>query len=141
VHGVGWLLALLVLAALVAVAGVALSRWHTLTRRVGSFSCALRAGGRQVPGVAHYGARSLYWFKLRSLSFRATRTWTRSGLSVLERTPVHPDRPGSPLMVRCRVAGGPVGLEEQVELVMSREAYAGLTSWLEAGPSAPHLVI
>ena len=60
-HGVGWLLTLLVLAVCLGVAGVALSRWHSLTRRVGSFSCALRAGGRLVPGVAHYGARSLYW--------------------------------------------------------------------------------
>ncbi|MEV7974324.1 DUF2550 family protein [Cellulomonas sp. NPDC089187] len=135
------LIALFVVVALLAVGGVAFSRWHTLTRRVGSFSCAVRAGGRLVPGVAHYGARSLYWFTLRSLSFRARRTWARSALSVLERTPLQEGRPGSPLLVRCRVAGGPVGMEETVDLVMSREAYAGLTSWLEAGPTAPHLVI
>jgi len=138
------LIVLLVVAVLLAVGGVALSRWHTLTRRVGSFSCAIRAGGRQVPGVAHYGARSLYWFKLRSLSFRAERTWSRSALSVLERTPLSEGRPGGPLLVRCRVAGGAddtAGLESEVDLVMSREAYAGLTSWLEAGPAAPYLVI
>lgn len=140
-HGVGWLLTLLVLAVCLGVAGVALSRWHSLTRRVGSFSCALRAGGRLVPGVAHYGARSLYWYQRRSLAFRATRAWSRLALSVLEREPLHPDRPTGPLRVRCSVAGGLVGLEEQIELVMSREAYAGLTSWLEAGPTAPHLVI
>lgn len=134
------LIALFVVVVVLAVGGVALSRWHTLTRRVGSFSCAVRAGGRQVPGVAHYGARSLYWFKLRSLSFRATRTWSRSGLSVLERAPLHEGRPGGPLVVRCQVSGD-AGPHEQVELVMSREAYAGLTSWLEAGPTASYLVI
>ena len=140
-HGIGWLLALLVVVAVLGVAGVAFSRWHSLTRRVGSFSCAVRAGGRQVPGVAHYGAQSLYWYKLRSLSFRPGRTWSRAGLSVLERVPLIEGRSGGPLLVRCRVAGGPVGLEEQVELVMSREAYAGFTSWLEAGPAAPYLWI
>ncbi|NKY06821.1 DUF2550 domain-containing protein, partial [Cellulomonas hominis] len=47
------LVALLLALAVLVAAGLAFSRRHSLTRRVGSFACALRARGRWVPGIAH----------------------------------------------------------------------------------------
>lgn len=133
------LVALLFVLAVLALAGLALSRWHSLTRRVGSFSCALRVQDRWVPGIAHYGARHLYWWRERSLAPRPEQVWHRGVITVLERraepAPGTPARSGA-FLVRCRVAAG-----EEVELVMSPDAYAGLTSWLEAAPPVAHTVI
>lgn len=130
------LVALLLLAALLVLLGAGVSRWHTLTRRVGSFSCALRTGARTAPGVAHYGARSLYWWRLWTLAPRPEHVWPRAGTSVVERHALDGSQGlRGPLLVRCRVG------EQDVELVMSPEAYAGLTSWLEASPPLPHIVI
>lgn len=131
-------LVVLLAAALVAAAGFGLWRHRSLTRRVGSFDCLLLHGGRWVAGVAHYGATSLYWWRRRSLARRAARIWPRSRLEVVERRGQDPERGLSgPLLVRCRV----LGTEEQMDLVMSPEAYAGLTSWLEGAPPVHHTVI
>jgi hypothetical protein len=130
------LVASLVVLALVVLAGLGLSRWHSITRRVGSFSCALHRGPRWVPGVAHYGARSLYWWRLWSLAPRPERVWPRGTFAVLERHAVDGSQGlDGPLLVRCRVGA------QEVELVMSPEAYAGLTSWLEAAPPVARTVI
>ena len=137
-HQIAFLALLLVVAALV-VLGLGLSRWSSLTRRVGSFRCSLRVGTRWSRGIAHYGARHLYWWRLRSLAPRPGQVWPRGGMEVLERTAVAPSVAGGPYLVRCRVAG-PRGAEE-VELLMTPEAYAGLTSWLEAAPPVAHHVI
>jgi hypothetical protein len=132
------LVALLLALAVLVAAGLAFSRRHSLTRRVGSFACALRARGRWVPGIAHYGARHLYWWRLRSLAPRPEHVWPRGAIAVLERRAAsgRPDDAAGPLLVRCRVGAG-----DEVELTMTREAYAGLTSWLEAAPPVPHTVI
>lgn len=137
-HQIAFLALLLVVAALV-VLGLGLSRWSSLTRRVGSFRCALRVRGRLTRGIAHYGARHLYWWRLRSLAPRPEQVWPRGGMDVLERTALDPAVVGGPYLVRCRVAG-PRG-DEELELVMTPEAYAGLTSWLEAAPPVAHHVI
>ncbi|WP_158609720.1 DUF2550 family protein [Cellulomonas triticagri] len=131
------LVALLLAALVVVVAGLAVSRWHSLTRRVGSFRSTQRRHGRWVRGIAHYGARDLYWWRLRSLAPRPEQTWPRGQIGVVERrAAVEGTEPGGPLLVRLRVAPG-----EEVELVMTPEAYAGLTSWLEAAPPVAHHVI
>jgi len=129
---------LLVVAALV-VLGLGLSRWSSLTRRVGSFRCSLRVRGRWVRGIAHYGARHLYWWRLRTLAPRPEQVWPRGGMEILERTALDPAVVGGPYLVRCRVAGP--GAPQELELVMTPEAYAGLTSWLEAAPPVAHHVI
>ncbi len=130
------LVALLAVLALLVLLGLGFSRWHSITRRVGSFSCTLRSGSRWVPGVAHYGARSLYWWRLWSLAPRPEHVWPRGGIDVLDRHPTDGSQGlTGPLLVRCRVDG------EEVELVMSPEAYAGLTSWLEAAPPVARTVI
>lgn len=131
------LIALLLVVALLVVAGLAFSRWHSLTSRVGSFRCSRRVGGRWVRGIAHYGARQLYWWRLRSLAPRPEQVWPRGQIAVLERrSAVEGAAPGGPLLVTCRVAPG-----EDVELLMTPEAYAGLTSWLEAAPPVARTVI
>lgn len=131
------LIALLLVVALLVVAALAFSRWHSLTSRVGSFRCSRRVRGRWVRGIAHYGARQLYWWRLRSLAPRPEQVWPRGQIAVLERrSAVEGADPGGPLLVTCRVAPG-----EDVELLMTPEAYAGLTSWLEAAPPVARTVI
>jgi hypothetical protein len=122
----------LLLAALVVVAGLFLSRQRTLTHRVGSFGCLLRQTGPRgwTPGVAQYGSGRLLWWRSLSLAPRPAHTWPREKLEVLERSP-YPGRDelGRPLVaVRCRID------DEEFTLSMSAAAYAGLVSWLEAGP-------
>lgn len=131
------LVVLLLGVALLAVAGLGISRWQSLTHRVGSFRCSLRVGSRWARGIAHYGARHLYWWRLRSLAPRPEQTWSRGQIAVLERrAATEGGDPGGPLLVRCRV-----GPDEEVELLMTPEAYAGLTSWLEAAPPVARTVI
>jgi hypothetical protein len=131
------LVALLLVLALLVVGGLGVSRYRSLTHRVGSFRCSVRVRGRWRRGIAHYGARHLYWWRLRSLAPRPLHVWPRRGTEVLDRTAVDPGAaPGGPYLVRCRFGDG-----EEIELVMTPEAYAGLTSWLEAAPPVARTVI
>lgn len=130
---------------LVAVVGALwLSRTRTLARRVGSFGCMLAEteGEQGARGVAQYGAVRLYWWRRMSIMPRPARTWSRHGISVLERTPL-PLVPGrSPAVVaRCRVTPADGGAVMEVRLQMSVDAFAGFTSWLEATPSRVGSVI
>jgi hypothetical protein len=120
---------------LLAVVALWFSRVHTLNRRVGSFHCALgrTASGPWSSGVAQYGTDRLYWWRYRSLAARPHTRWERVGLVVLGRTDWHSGQ----VVVTCR----PGGETEPVHLLMSAEAYAGLTSWIEATPSRVGSVI
>ena len=72
---------------------------------------------------------------------RARHVWSRSRISVVSRTEV--PSPGGEhriVLARCRVASETSETVE-VYLQMSPEAYAGLTSWLEATPSRVTSVI
>lgn len=133
---VGWVTAALALLG-VLVAVLATSRLRTLTRRVGSFDCAVRHPGRTsgalTPGIAHYGVGRLDWWRVRSLSPRPARTWLRDDLRVVDRELAGPG--SDDLVVHCWYAGDPLDLE------MSPAAYAGLTSWLEAAPPRPHGIV
>jgi hypothetical protein len=124
----------------VAVLGLGVSRLQTLTRRVGSFECALRRTGDPssswVTGVGQYGADSLYWWRSRSLAPRPSRCWPRAAIVVLERAAVGDSTGfGRQVAVRCTVEG------RSFDLLMSPEASAGLTSWLEATPPTVSRVI
>jgi hypothetical protein len=131
------LVALLLALAVLVVVGLAVSRYRSLTHRVGSFRCSARVRGRFRHGIAHYGSRHLYWWRLRSLAPRPLHVWPRGAFEVLGRSAVDPAGPtGGAYLVRCRVGDG-----EEIELVMSPEAYAGLTSWLEAAPPVARTVI
>ncbi|WP_448631591.1 DUF2550 family protein [Cellulomonas soli] len=133
----------LVLVALV-VAGLWISRTHTLDRRVGSFRCSVqrRPGGPWSPGVAQYGAGELYWWRRHSLAPRPARRWARRELVVVERhrseLVADVERAGRSVPiyeVTCSTAGG------EEHLLMAADAYAGLTSWIEATPTRAESVI
>lgn len=112
--------------------GLGASRLRTLSGRVGSFVCGARPaqppGGAWVTGIAQYGAGRLDWWRSWSLAPRPTRSWQRTEFLVTGRVPL--DSAGRPdlYLVRCR------HLDVDFELTMSPDAYAGLTSWLEAAP-------
>lgn len=116
-----------------------LSRRHTLDRRVGSFRCRLSSGTRWPSGVAQYGAASLYWWRSASLAPRPAHRWERQSLTVVERRAA--DVPGAAglLVVHCRARSHDRPVE--FDLMLSPEAYAGLTSWIEATPSRVGSVI
>jgi hypothetical protein len=118
-----------VVVVLLAVLALWVSRVHTLNRRVGSFHCAVgrTPQGPWSSGVAQYGADRLYWWRYRSLATRPRARWQRVGLTVVQRSETH----GGQVVVTCR----PGSAAEPVHLLMSAEAYAGLTSWIEATPS------
>lgn len=120
---------------LLVVAALWFSRVHTLNRRVGSFHCALgrTAEGPWSTGVAQYGSDRLYWWRYRSLATRPRARWQRVGLTVLERR----EHTAGQVVVTCR----PGSSSDTVHLLMSAEAYAGLTSWIEATPSRVGSVI
>lgn len=108
------------------------SRLQTLSGRVGSFVCGARPerppGGPWVAGIAQYGAGRLDWWRSWSLSPRPSRSWLRAEFQVTGRVPLAGAGRPDLYLVRCR------HLDVDFELTMSPEAYAGLTSWLEASP-------
>lgn len=112
--------------------GLFFSRQSTLSRRVGSFSCQLRAAPQEAwtAGIAQYGASRLIWWRTLSLAPRPAQTWSRSTLQLLERVNLdQKDEQGrEQVMVRC--AHGP----DRFEVLLSEQACAGLVSWLESGP-------
>ncbi|WP_166435994.1 DUF2550 family protein [Cellulomonas shaoxiangyii] len=142
--GAAWAVVVGVALLLVLVAALWGSRTTALRRRVGSFACA-RSEGRDGPwsrGVAQYGATRLYWWRRASLLPRAACVWTRGGIVVLEREIVRvDDAPTGVVVARCQVTRERHGAPYEVHLRMSTEAYAGLTSWLEATPSRVGTII
>jgi hypothetical protein len=123
-----------VLLAVVVVGGLWFSRTRTLSHRVGSFRCAVgrTVSGPWSGGIAQYGAERLYWWRRTSLAPRPAHRWERRGLTVLERV----DAGNGDVVVTFRTSGSSRGY-----LLMTREAYAGLTSWIEATPSRIDSVI
>lgn len=109
-------------------------RRRALTGRVASFSCSLRFApvpeAPWVRGIAQYGTGRLMWWRLLSLSFRPTRTWSRSELVVLDRV----DLPGTDQQGRSLVQVTCRHREDEFQLMLSAPALAGLVSWLESGP-------
>jgi len=108
------------------------TRLQTLAGRVGSFVCGARAGqpggDAWVAGVAQYGAGRLDWWRSWSLSPRPVHSWQRTEFVVTGRAPIPGAARTGLYLVQCQHRG------VHFELTMSPEAYAGLTSWLEAAP-------
>jgi hypothetical protein len=117
----------------VGLAGLYLSRRSALAGRVGSFACGTRPDRDEsawAHGIAQYSTQRLLWFRMRSLSPRPARSWSRDELTLLEREATGMiDRHGQPLLL-VRAAHG----EETFQMIMSVPACAGLVSWLESGP-------
>ena len=132
-----WGLLAVALAAALLILAVFVLGWQrrrALTGRVASFSCSLRfAPVPEAPwarGIAQYGTGRLMWWRLLSLSFRPTRTWSRADLVVLERV----DLPGSDQQGRMLVQVTCSHRGDEFQLMLSAPALAGLVSWLESGP-------
>lgn len=119
-----------------AVAGFAalvmlVTRVRSLGQRVGSFECGLRREGRTrwASGIASYGFDRLDWYRVLSFAPRPARSWPRSGFELTGRASrLSGGRRTSITELRCRSD------DEEFFLAMSEQAYAGLTSWLEAAP-------
>ncbi|MDQ0258298.1 DUF2550 domain-containing protein [Sinomonas atrocyanea] len=118
------------LAALLCALGV---RRVVLRRTLGTVDASISmASGPWRMGVCRYQDTELEWFNLLSLSPRARHRFTRSSLELLgRRSPTEAER--------TRVQADVVIVELQyrgasVRFAMDFNAYAGLASWLEAGP-------
>ena len=120
------------LVALVGTLALGASRLRTLSGRVGSFECNARPtlppGGPWVAGIAQYGAGRLDWWRSWSLSPRPARSWRRAEFQVTGHVSLGGAGRPDLYLVQCK------HLDADFELTMSPEAYAGLTSWLEAAP-------
>ena len=108
-------------------------RLRSLTRRRGTFDCALRQEGPGGPppwglGVARTGSETVRWWRSRSLSLAPGWSARRSAVTVESRQPVVLDGGGSGMVVRVR-SGTAV-----VELLMGDDAYTGFAAWLESAP-------
>ncbi|BDZ42969.1 hypothetical protein GCM10025865_22680 [Paraoerskovia sediminicola] len=114
---------------------VGVVRFSGLNRRLGSFECSVvRPSGAARRGLAVYCAGRIEWWPLWSLSVRPAAVWRRGRLVVVDRNPT--GRPEESLYLVEGTCGG-----HPVVLLMSREAYSGLTSWLEAAPSGHGSVV
>ncbi|GAA4030336.1 MULTISPECIES: DUF2550 domain-containing protein [Arthrobacter] len=108
-------------------------RRFNLRRALGTVDASIcTAGNSWRMGVCRYQDSELEWFRLLSLSFRPKHSFRRSSLELLgrrkpteeERTKLQPDV----VVVELRHEG------QSFMLAMRFDAYAGLSSWLEAGP-------
>ncbi|WP_394938654.1 DUF2550 domain-containing protein [Psychromicrobium sp. YIM B11713] len=108
-------------------------RRFQLRRALGTVDASIRlADNRWRMGVCRYQDKDLEWFRLISLSPRPRFTFRRSTLEVLgRRTPTETERPlvqPDVVIVTLRYDG------KEFLMAMKFDAYAGLSSWLEAGP-------
>lgn len=108
-------------------------RRFNLRRALGTVDASIcMAGNSWQMGVCRYQDMELEWFRLMSLSVVPKYRFKRSSLELLGRR-----KPTEEELVR--VQPDVVVVELQYEgkkflLAMKFEAYAGLSSWLEAGP-------
>ncbi len=105
-------------------------RLRSLTRRRGTFDCALRSGATEGEawsfGVARTGSETVRWW--RSRSFAPGPRWSarRSVIDVVSRQPVSIEGGGGGVVVT--VSAG----SQTVELLMDDDAYTGFAAWLES---------
>lgn len=118
---------------LVVVILVFLLRRHLLNRTLGTFDASIRlpSQGWRV-GVCRYTDMHLEWLSLISLSPRPRFRFLRSSLEVKGwRQPTEAERiriqPGA-IIAQLTYQG------ELFDLAMRQDVYAGLSSWIEAGP-------
>ncbi len=108
-------------------------RLRSLTRRRGTFDCALRCGdggahAHWAFGVARTGSETVRWWRSRSLSPAPGWSARRSAITVETRQPVSIEGGGGGIVVRLRAGS------QEVELLMDDDAYTGFAAWLESAP-------
>ncbi|THJ66208.1 DUF2550 family protein [Arthrobacter echini] len=120
-------------ALLIGVLGAFLLRRYHLARALGTVDASIRLppSGWRV-GVCRYTDRHLEWLSLLSLSPIPRFRFLRSSLSVAGwRTATDAERtrvPPGAIIVQLTHDG------ESFDLAMQYDVYAGLSSWIEAGP-------
>lgn len=112
-------------------------RRRVIARHGGTFELSYRKssanpGRGWVLGIGRYTGQSLEWFRIFSLSPRASRSWDRdeltySGKREPEGNEVNTLYAGH-LVVTCQADRG------TVELGMSPSSLTGFQAWLESGP-------
>ncbi|WP_136609718.1 DUF2550 domain-containing protein [Sinomonas albida] len=120
----------LLLAAMLCALGV---RRFVLRRTLGTVDASISlSSGAWRMGVCRYQDTELEWFDLLSLSPLPKRRFTRSALVLRgRRKPTEAERPkvqADVVIVELTHQGA------EVRFAMDFRAYAGLSSWLEAGP-------
>ena len=104
-----------------------------LRRALGTVDASIcTAGNRWAMGVCRYQESALEWVRLLSLSPLPTRTMERSKIVLVGRRD-----PSELELTRVPIGAIIVVLSyegEEFLLAMKFGAYAGLSSWLEAGP-------
>jgi hypothetical protein len=131
----GWLLVVVLVAALAGAAVIAVRR-TLIERGGGSIECGLRrgAGRRWQLGLAAYRPDELRWYPVFGLRLRPGEVFARRALSVVSRRPADAaEIPsiGSATVVECDTGESGAG---RVELALSEEALTGFLAWLEAAP-------
>ncbi len=130
---------IVVVLVLLAVVGVwGLSRLRRLTTEVGVFDCAYRAFNPSrtstddwTQGLCKYQSDRLEWWRVYSLTWKPNRGWLRDHFDLTGRVPLDLANMPGLYLVQCRYQGVPF------ELMMSAEAYHGLSSWIESAPPTP----
>ncbi|GGC92002.1 hypothetical protein GCM10011512_18860 [Tersicoccus solisilvae] len=111
-----------------------LLRRHQLRSAYGTFDASLRRpSGRWQLGVCRYKDNSLEWLRTFSVSPVPVEEYCRPRLDLIGwREPTEAER-------RRIQPGAVIGVVEhdgaQTLIALSRDAWAGLSSWVEAGPS------
>jgi hypothetical protein len=130
----GWLLLVILIAALACATGIAVRR--TLIERGGSVECGLRHVGdrRWRLGLAAYQPGELCWYPVFGLRLRPGEVYARQALTVVSRRPADPVEATSigsdTVVVECDTGQA----APRVELALSEDALTGFLSWLEAAP-------
>jgi hypothetical protein len=146
----GWLLAAVLIAAVLAAIGIAVRR-TLLEHGGGIVECGLRRGPEENwrLGLADYQPDELRWFNVFGIRLRPEAVFARASLSITSRRPADPAeiaRLGDGTVIvectvgRSTVGGSPAGRAgELVELAMSEAALTGFLAWLEAAPPSSTL--
>lgn len=126
--------AVIALFAVVGAVSFYILRVRSIASRVGSFQCQYRpdAGAGWTTGIAVYGANTLDWYRLVSLSTKPDRSWGRIGMSVTITGEVTESDTNAPVCVG--VSSG----SYRAQLLMPASDYSGLVSWAEAAPPTPY---
>lgn len=126
---IGWLIALSAFFLVVFLVYINV-RAQRLNRKIGSFSSALQIGdeGKWYWGVGQYGAATLAWYKLASISPAPVFALPRYELDL---SPARPYGTETDLVEVTITAG-----DQSWDLAMDPLTYNGLVSWVES--SAPH---
>ncbi len=126
-----------VLAGVVGLVVLYVSRQRTLSHRVASFTCLLGTGAEWQHGIAQFGRDRLVWWRTFSLAPRPERVWSRTELTIVDRAPsAQVDHDGHQLVVlHCRHG------VDAFQVLISGPAVAGLVSGLESAPRTVRQVV